>query len=263
VSNPFGRNSGDKNAVRDGIVLSFSRPEKAKSAKLAFHVQNTAWATEIEAQLLRLKGKDLGKWYDVINDSQEHVDSFVEGVKREAMLAVSVWYGKSWLCVGHVWFVGPYVSKSQIFELEVEKLPKDELRIQLESTAGLWMVDCVNIDFTDDPPVKVTELALEKGTDHTGRDVRSLLNAIDDHYYVLEEAGYEADLIFKAPPRDDGLNRSVILKSTGYYTVNVSGQGEPHSDFVKRLGNEPGAFGSYSIWLLNNFASSRISDLTR
>jgi len=263
VSNPFGRNSDDKNEVRDGLVLSFSRPENAKSAKLALHVQNTAWATEIEAQLLRLKGKDLGKWYEAVNGSRVYADSFVEGVKREAMLAVNVWDGTSWSCAGYVWFVGPYVSKSQIFELDLKKLPKDELRIRLESTAGLWMVNSVNIDFTPDPTIKITEVTLEKGIDHTGKDVRSFLGAIDDHYYVLEKAGYEADLTFKVPLRVDGLDRSVILKSTGYYTIHVSGQGEPHNDFVTRLGNEPGAFGSYSVWLLNNFAASRISDLTK
>jgi hypothetical protein len=71
-----------------------------------------------------------------------------------------------------------------------------------------------------------------------------------------------ADVTFEAPAHIVGTRRTYILKSTGYYTIHVPEEGTPQRSLVRKLGNEPGAFGSYSIRLLNNFVSARIDKLT-
>jgi hypothetical protein len=259
ISNPFGRDPERISTVRDGLIISFQRPTNTQSVKLTFNVQNTIWAMEVEEQLLKLEGYDLGRWYNAMNSSQEIRDSFVESVKREAMLSVKIWNGQSWISTGCVWFVGPYMPKTQILQVDINNVPGNELKIQLESTAGLWMVNSVRADFTSDVPLKVTELSPETANDHEGNDVRNALHNIDDRYYILEDSGYSANLTFKAPPRMDGMDRSFILKSTGYYTIHVSEQGPPHHDLVKQLGDQPGAFGSYIIGLLNNYVGRHIT----
>lgn len=263
VSNPLGRNPNQKSDVRDGIELSFTLPRDKYSAKLVFNIQNTPWATEIEAQLLRLKGRELGEWYDAVNNSKSYLNSFVDGVKREAMLEVSLWTGQSWKPIDYIWFVGPHVSRTQVLEFSLEKLPPNELRVRLESTAGLWMINSINADFTSEAPMNVTEISLDKAIDNFGHDVKTLLDTVDNQYYVLNNAGDEADLTFKAPPRVSSMDRSLMLKSTGYYTIHVLADGEPQNALVKWIGNEPRAFGSYSLQLLNNYISPRIADMNK
>jgi hypothetical protein len=262
ISNPFGRHTDRALAVRDGLVLCFDRPRDAQSVKLALNLQNTPWATEVAGQLLRLQGSDLSRWYEAMNTTVKYREAFVEAVTREAMLSLSVCDGQSWSHAGYVWFVGPYVSKTQVVKLDIANVTGNELRIRLESTAGLWMVNSVEADFTPDVPLKVKEMTAATAFDQNGSDIREFLNAIDDRYYVLEKPGMTADVTFEAPAHTVGTRRTYVLKSTGYYTIHVPEEGTPQRSLVKKLGTEPGAFGSYSIRLLNNFVSARIDKLT-
>jgi hypothetical protein len=147
-------------------------------------------------------------------------------------------------------------------DLDIVNISGNELRVRLESTAGLWMVNSVQADFTPDVQLKITELNATTAVDQNGRDVRQLLQSSDDRYYLMEKPGLGADMTFEAPPRTEGMDRSYILKSTGYYTIHVPEEGVLQRSLVQKLGTEPGAFGSYTIRLLNDFVSSRMAGMT-
>jgi hypothetical protein len=69
------------------------------------------------------------------------------------------------------------------------------------------------------------------------------------------DTGDWAELCFSAPPEREGLQRTYVVKSSGYYTIKVPADGEPQTELLARFMDEPGAFGRYTIQLLNEMTS--------
>ena len=79
--------------------------------------------------------------------------------------------------------VGPAISKDQVASLDLSGVEGEEVRVQLESSLGLWRLDAVAIDYETSAPVSVTELAAYSAQTQDGRDVRELLLSDDEEYY--------------------------------------------------------------------------------
>jgi hypothetical protein len=261
VSNPYGRDPGIKDQVRDGLLLDFARRDDASFVKLSFNVQNTHWSTYIESQLLKLYGNKLDNWYDLMSRSAKAREAFKKSVIREAMLLIKLWNGTSWEDADYLWFVGPYLPKDQVVGLDIKNIPGEVLRVRLESTAGLWMVNSVQADFTPDQPIHVQEIAPDSAIDNNGVDLRQVLHDIDDQYYVTSTTQDDAELTFSAPANKLGYNRSFILKSTGYYTIHVAAEGPLQWNLLSSFRKKPGAFGQYTLLLLNQYVTATMAEL--
>jgi hypothetical protein len=265
MSNPFGLDPESKAQARDGLILEFTRPKGAEFVKLAFNVQNTLWAAYLQSQILKLQGRELEKWYALMNSSVEAREALKKAMIREGMLLIKLWDGETWKTSGFVWEVGPSVAKGQVAWLDIHDIPGEVLRIQLESTAGFWMVNSVQADYTTDNniPLHITELSPTQAIDHLGRDLQETLGAIDDRYYAMPTTDDWAELTFKAPAQKTEFDRSFVLKGTGYYTIHVSAEGEPQRDLIAKLMTEPGAFGQYTLRLLNGYVSQAHSAMAK
>ncbi len=262
ISNPAGRDPHDPDALRDGLVLRFPRPAGADHAKLVCTVRNTSWLVEVERQLLSLCGWALDLWYAELRIFPGPRKEFDEFVRREAGLRVDLWNGTEWRAVDHLPFAGPAVARSVVVPLDLTQAEPGELRVRLESSPGLWMVDRVQVDFTPDLPVSVTPLAMRSAVDRAGRDVRADLAAVDGAYYRLEQ-GDEAELAFAAPPGPPEEERSYAMLCTGYYTSHVRSSAWPQIALLLRLEKEPGAFSAYAIEFINRrleYAAARAAD---
>ena len=252
ISNPVGRDPDNDRSVRDGLIVRFDRPPDADSARLILTLRNTPWSTEIEEHLLRLQGTDLDRWYSAMNESPEFRDSFVEIVQREAMLSVQVWAGDSWEPIRFIPFPGPYVEKAYVVPLDLRQAMGPDLRLRLESTVGFWVINSVGVDFTAPSPVRITEAPAIRAIDRRGNDVGGAVSSADERYHVLE-MGDLLELAFSPPPARSGYLRSFVLESSGYYTVHVTPGGEPQRRLLQSFTDEPGAFGRYTLRILNGW----------
>src|SRR5690606_30846457 len=129
------------------------------------------------------------------------------------------------------------VVKRQAMDLDLSQVRGDTVRVRLESVPSFWLLDQVSLDYTADRPVTVTQLDLVQALDRTGRDVRALMANVDDDYYVLE-TGDEAELRFSVPDVPAGLERSYLLRSTGWYRVHTSMAGEPDIATLRRIADD-------------------------
>ena len=262
ISNPFDRNPELPEQTRDSIVMEFSRPMASSLVKLVLNIQNTGWASYMEGHLSELPGRELEAWHDLMNRSVEAREAFKKLVIREGMLSLKLWDGESWKDIDYLWFVGPSISKDQVVELDIRNIPGNVLKVKLESTAGLWMVDSVKADFSSDLPMDITEAQLIQAKDNKGKDLSRLLENIDDQDYILPTNEDWAELTFRAPARKKGYERSFILKSTGYYKVHGDTQGEPQKALMAKL-TKPGAFGKYSLELLARYRESALAQIEK
>lgn len=251
VSNPFGRNPEDKSQARDGLLLEFPRPAGTNAAKLCCNLQNTLWASYLQGQLLALHGRELPAWYARMNSSPEARAALFQAMVREGMLRVQVGNGQNWQEAGFFWEVGPSVPKDQVLWLDLSNLPGETLQVKLESTAGFWMINSVAIDYSPEAELIVTELLPQQARDQLGQDQREILTNNDGRYYVMPAVKDWAELVFAVPPARPGYQRSILLKSSGYYEIHVTAAGEPQRELVAKLMTEPGAYGQYTLRLLN------------
>jgi hypothetical protein len=258
-SNPFGRNPDKPSDVRDAVELHFLRPAAATTAKLLVNVQNTGWAGFMLKRLLELHGRDLPGFYDQLNASEFLRQILNDALIREGALLVQVWNGLEWSDGGYVFEVGSWVPKDQIVVLNLENVTGDTLRLRLESTAGFWKMNSAAVDYSDDLPVTAVEIFPDKAVTEDGRDVLSALRTIDHDYYEMSETQNHAELVFQVPRRTAQLDRSYLLKCTGYYTIHTTAEGDPQTELIWKFALTPGAFGQYALQTLNEQTSLALS----
>jgi hypothetical protein len=263
ISSPFGRDPEVAEDVRDGLILEFARPAGADSVKLALRLSNTSWAYYLRHRFLELLGRDVDRWYAGLDASPEQFAAFEAARQREIALALRVWDGRGWRQQALVGDLGSALFRDLALTIDVRDAPHDRLRVRLDSTVGLWMVDSVEADFSQDPLLRVHEIPPTRALDERGSDVTAALGATDDRSYEMTDASKWAELVFEAPPRDAGLERTILLRANGYYRIHVHKDGEPQPELVRRLIQEPGAFGRYSLRLLGEHEQRLVALGTR
>ena len=177
-------------------------------------------------------------------------EAYRQTVTREAMLGVKVWDGMNWTSAGSIWFVGPSLSKDIVVPVDLSKCGSGPLRVKLDSTAGLWMIDRVQADFWTEGAFSVAECPLLEAKDLNGKDLRGILEASDKDYFVLSSPADQADLAFRAPELPRNKERSFILMTDGYYLSNGAPQEKPQMELLASF-NAPGAFGRHMLKMLN------------
>ena len=219
---------------RDGVILTFRKPPEARQAKLFVRARNTELGALALRAFLELQGDELYQWYQEANTSESLQQRIKQWYFRDGMLHIRVWQQGRWVLQDALLDVGPAISKDQVASLDLSGVEGEEVRVQLESSLGLWRLDTVTIDYESSAPVSVTELAAHSAETHDGRDVRELLLSDDGDYYIALP-GDKADLVFKEPPRHKDHDRSYVLETKGFYYIYANDSGVPRPDLVNGI----------------------------
>jgi hypothetical protein len=115
------------------------------------------------------------------------------------------------------------------------------LRVRIHPPAGFWALNSFAVDYTADAPVNVQAVRPQTARDLDGKDVLPDLLAKDDRYLPMPNVGDTADLMFPAPARRSGTDRTIILHSRGYYSLHLHSTGEPDTETLQEIENVPGA----------------------
>lgn len=250
LSNPYGRDLHNPDALRDGLILEFDRSVGTSAAALVLNVQNTPWASDVQRKLLELPGRELPQWYDNLNNSPRAREDLVNAMVREGMLKVHVWDDKEnmWRYVGHIWSVGSALPKDIVVELDLLGTHNNKLKIKLDCPPGIWMVNSVGVDYSyHNVPNNATEIAARKAVDQTGHDVLPQLAKADNQYHSMPTTRDVVDMEFVVPARKAGMERSYMLNCGGFYTIHMPAEGEPRPERMQQLMRESGAFTRFAL----------------
>jgi hypothetical protein len=64
---------------------------------------------------------------------------------------------------------------------------------------------------------------------------------------VAPNRGDRAELTFLAPAQADGLERTILLKASGYYDIHLDAGGEPQTEIIEKMDNEPGFTAQFAL----------------
>jgi hypothetical protein len=219
----FGTDPGKDPALKDGIILTFKRPQNVNTAKLVVNANSTFWLDYIFTRFHELFGKE----YDCWVDKQQTVPP--EKMKTwmlDQNIPLSVYIEKKgkWQFVDYYNIVGPMAAKEDILSFNIPDTKTDSVRIKLEYGNLFWDVDYAAIDYTVNIPVRHTIAQFESAVDEQDRDVRNLLTSSDLLYYVQPEIGNAVKMQFSLPKPVDS-KQTLILHSQGYYKIllNLTG----------------------------------------
>jgi hypothetical protein len=230
----FSKESG----TRDGLILEFNKPLTAPKAKLVIRAINTGLMNYAFEELQKLKGRALLKWYyDLDNNLQERIKLF-NLLYRYAFLNIKIMKNGVWKSVRQMIYTGADIEKEQVTDLDIGEIPGNNLKIKIESTAGLWKINNIYIDYSAESEYESTELSAEKATDSFGCDITDLLLKSDNKYYTAVNKE-SASLIFNDIPLKENLKRFYILKTGGYYLQWFPKMTNEPSETFSRIMDEP------------------------
>ncbi len=243
------KNPDRKEELRDELIFEFPKPENATQAKLVFNGCNTLWGSQTLKRYLALYGEQVSKWYDEIKNSGLAYFKMADTLLREELyfLQIRVETKTGWKSKGIIFGGGPLVSEDKVYILDLEDVPGDTLKIKLTPPAAFWMINYLAVDYTGDLPVKTTEIQAVKAVDHKGQKVGKILAETDNNYLEMPNLGDFAELVFPAPDRAAGMERTVVLKASGYYDIHLNARGEFQIETLNRIHDEPGFVVQYSF----------------
>lgn len=248
-----------KEDLKDELIFEFPKPEGATKAKLLFNGCNTLWASQMVKRFLDLYGSKVYEYYKEVNNFGPAYHRMMYWNLSEELyrLSIRVETEDGWKSTGTIVGGGPFVSEDKVYLLDISDVPGDTLRIKLTPPAAFWMINYLAIDYTLDLPIEVKEIEAIEAVDHKGQDVREILAKNDNNYLIMPNIGDSAELVFESPPQNYGLERSVILKASGYYDIHLEAEGEPEAQILEKFLTEPTftiqyAFKEYLKWKKEN-----------
>jgi hypothetical protein len=241
--------------LKDELILEFHKPPGASKAKLMVDARTTLWGSKTLKRYLDLHGEEVDRWYQDVNSFGPERLKMANMLMREEcfFLKINIETEQGWETKGLMSGGGPLISEDRIYPLDISDVKGDKLRIKLSPPAAFWMIDSVAVDFTKDIPVTVIKIAPSEAFDKNNQDVKKLLASNDNLYHEMKNTGENVRLVFQAPPRTAGSERSLFLEASGYYDIHIASVGRPNRQILDRLHEEPGfllqyAFDEYLKW---------------
>jgi hypothetical protein len=147
---------------------------------------------------------------------------------------------------GLIFSGGPFVNETHIYNLDISNTIGDTLFIQLNPALGFWNIDYLAIEYDDYPAPIIKELMLNNAATKQEEDITSTLLNADNDYYVMENDGDFAMAQFEKPSRSAN-ERTIFLKTTGYYKILLAKQGPMQTNLIYEFINKSGAVVDYSL----------------
>ncbi len=248
------KSAGD-GEMRDELVFEFPKPAGAKKAKLLANIWTTQWGSLSAKNFLGLYGSSLPESYADVDRFGPTYGKILTWMSNEELYTMKVWVEtpSGWKARGMIYGGAPVITKDKAYILDVGDVAGEVLRIKLRPPVNFWMVNSLAVDYGEDSPVEVAELAAERAVDPAGRDVRNDLAATDGAYQTSANKGERTELMFAAPPLNEGLERTVFVKASGYYRIHIDAKGEPQTDLIARVLGESDfaarhSFREYKKW---------------
>lgn len=244
-----GKDPNKREDLRDELYFEFPKPQNADSVKLFVNACTTLWGSQMLKQFLDLFGNQVQEWYDEINSKGPAYQRLMElKTKSERyLLQIRVETEDGWETKEQIMGGGPFVSEDKAYVLDIRDVPGDTLKIKLTPPATFWMINYLAVDYTKNVPLSITEIQPFTALDWRGQDVREILSYNDNNYIVMPNIGEKVEVTFQSISPINGMDRSVILKASGYYDIHLKKEGERNNEVLLKFLMDPEYMNQYAL----------------
>lgn len=235
------------------ISINFDNPEGADRAQMVLHVKNTMWSGMMYESFMRM----FGSRYDDYVEHQRNrsAEQKTQWLKDQGqMLEVQLRRAGQWETVHWVNLPGPFAFRSAVVPLDLSKANGNAVEIRLVAGYHFWELDYAAIDYSEQPGLSKTPLALLSAEDEQGQDVASHLLEMDGDYLERLFIGADATLKFQALPTPaPGNVHSVFMHAYGYYEPIREYEGFANVTELRKF-KQPGHFARFAKERFNDIA---------
>lgn len=235
------------------LSLAFDKPAGADQAHVILHVKNTMWSMMMYESFMSMFGS---RYDDYVEHQRDRsAEQKTQWLKDQGqMLEVQLRRAGQWETVHWVNLPGPFSFRSEVVPLDVSNTDEGPVELRLVAGYYFWELDYAAIDYTEQPGMVKTPLALLSAEDELGQNVASHLLEVDGDYLERLFIGADATLKFQALPAPDSGNvHSVFMHAYGYYEPIREYAGIPNMTELKKF-KEPGHFARFSKEQFNDIA---------
>jgi len=228
--------------LKHDLILKFPKPIDAKKVKLLVNAGTALWGGYMIKGMLNLRGNKVDKWYENINNKGTELLKLYEFIEREELyvLKVNVLESDKWITKGLISAGGPFIDEDRIVELNIENVTGDSIYIKLSPPFGYWKFDYAGVIYESTIPAEVIELPISYAIDQEGTDLTTALSKIDGKYYSMPDSTCTANINFEAIPQKEKTNRSLFLKTTGYYDIHLKKDKPEQTELIEKILSTPG-----------------------
>ncbi len=234
------------------VVLTFNKPENAKSGKLILRAKNSLWIEHVFSGFHDMFG---GKYKAFDKREAKKPAEELRTLMFEQGFPLRVYIDKDgeWVLQDFYEIAGPMAMKNDVLVVDLKETTGETVKIKLETGLMFWELDYVAMDFTENVPYhEVTVPALQAMDENNLNIVESIKND-DQNYYSQPIIGNEAVVSFPVPQFTDE-SRTVVLHSKGYYKIIRDQKGRAQWKKLKTF-RDPGRMAQYSKELYDEFIS--------
>jgi hypothetical protein len=241
-------------SLREEIILTFPKPEEAREAKLIADAWTTLEGSAIAKDFLEIRGTESAAFLEEVDDRGPAFFKLMQWHNREELYLIhlevdtpSGWEKRSVIYGG-----GPFVQKEKCYRFDISDIPGDTLRVRIRPTAGFWRLNSFAVDYSKDQPFQLHALKPFKARTWDGRMVLPPFLRTDGRFHIMPQNSSPVELKFASPFIQPGLERTIILKASGWYDPHFDTTGEPQFETANRILNEPG----YAVrWAIEHWRS--------
>lgn len=235
-----------ENAFRNRLTCSFRLPNGSGPAKLILNARNSSLGFFALGKLFALKGPQKLDWFHELENDRTVFGKLATWIKREGGMTIAVLTHEGWQTQAWIPDVGPQLDAERAVVLDCSDCSDSLVQIRLESAAGLWLINRLALDWSDDTPLVTTDLKLLNATNQRGADITSLLNRRDSHYYATIPGDF-ATVTYEAPEPVAGMVQTIMLSSRGHYFPWFTADSVVSPDRFEAIMSRPG-YGSDLYW---------------
>ena len=226
------------------IILKFPKPPNSKQATLKLSVKNSMWLDYVFGKF----NEKFGSYYNSFQEQQQEFtepESMQWQESQNIPLLVYIKRDGKWELENKIFSTGPMAFRDIGLAYDLENTSSDFVEIKLESGFMFWELDHASLSFLQASKLETHSLSPYKAVTEKGMEVSALLAKIDGKYLTQKKPGEFVDIYYHASAIAKGNERSVFIKSKGYYNYVRDYKGIP--DFKELIKfKQPGHFTRFS-----------------
>lgn len=235
--------------LRHELTFEFPKPAGAKTAKLLVNAGTALWGSNMIREMLQLRGDRVDAWYDGVNKAGPELYELLQFIEREELylMKLNIKAGDTWVQQGFISGGGPLITEDRVLPLDISQISGDKLTIRLNPPMGFWNIDYLGVEYGDDAVPEIKEVALAQAEDWNATDIAAQMSVADKKYFVMPQVGNWAKASFEVPPQREGTQRSIFLKTSGYYEIQIDKKQPAKTELIRELLATSGKIVEYSM----------------